>query len=90
MLQFLVGFSCACETSLSHSNGASVLFLCHPFQVHGGAGVSEDFILAKFLAALRTLRIADGPDAVHKRSVALLEVKKAKKQFQESSQRSSL
>lgn len=47
-------------------------------QVFGGAGVSEDYVLAQFLAGLRTLRIADGPDAVHTRTVARLEVKKAK------------
>ena len=45
-------------------------------QVFGGAGVSSDFILARSLASLRTLRIADGPDAVHKRTVASLEVKR--------------
>jgi acyl-CoA dehydrogenase len=47
-------------------------------QVFGGAGLSEDFILARSLAGIRSLRIADGPDAVHKRTVARLEVKKAK------------
>lgn len=46
-------------------------------QVFGGAGVSGDFPLARALAGLRTLRIADGPDAVHKRTLALMEVKKA-------------
>lgn len=45
-------------------------------QVFGGAGVSGDLPLARLLAGLRTLRIADGPDAVHKRTLALLEVKK--------------
>ena len=39
-------------------------------QVHGGAGVSDDTVLARFYASARTLRIADGPDAVHIRSVA--------------------
>jgi acyl-CoA dehydrogenase len=39
-------------------------------QVHGGAGVSDDTPLARFWASARTLRIADGPDAVHIRSVA--------------------
>ncbi|XP_078465791.1 acyl-CoA dehydrogenase family member 11 isoform X2 [Lampetra planeri] len=34
-------------------------------QVHGGAGVSEDFPLAHMLALARTLRLADGPDEVH-------------------------
>ncbi|MGY1843949.1 acyl-CoA dehydrogenase family protein [Modestobacter sp. SYSU DS0875] len=39
-------------------------------QVHGGAGVSDDTVLARFYASARTLRIVDGPDAVHVRSVA--------------------
>ena len=34
-------------------------------QVHGGAGVSQDFPLASLYAGLRTLRWADGPDEVH-------------------------
>ncbi len=51
-------------------------------QVHGGAGVCQDFPLAKALAGMRTLRIADGPDAVHKRTVARLEIKKALKMKQ--------
>ena len=53
-------------------------------QVFGGAGVSDDFILARSLAALRTLRIADGPDSVHRRTVARLEIKKAFKALQDS------
>jgi acyl-CoA dehydrogenase len=47
-------------------------------QIHGGAGVSSDFPLARALVGLRTLRIADGPDAVHKATLAKLELKKAK------------
>jgi len=47
-------------------------------QVFGGAGVSGDFPLARALAGLRTLRIADGPDAVHRRTVAKIEVRKAR------------
>nr|MBA3409993.1 acyl-CoA dehydrogenase [Geodermatophilaceae bacterium] len=39
-------------------------------EVHGAAGVSNDFPLAYFYAMARTLRIVDGPDAVHIRSVA--------------------
>ena len=34
-------------------------------QVHGGAGVSQDFVLARAYAGVRTLRLADGPDQVH-------------------------
>lgn len=42
-------------------------------QAHGGAGVCEDFGLAKAYAAIRTLRLADGPDEVHNRSIARME-----------------
>jgi acyl-CoA dehydrogenase len=45
-------------------------------QVHGGAGVPDDFPLASAYAHLRTLRLADGPDEVHKRSIALRELRK--------------
>ncbi|KAL6074691.1 Acyl-CoA dehydrogenase member 10 [Balamuthia mandrillaris] len=47
-------------------------------QAHGGAGVCQDFFLARAYAGLRTLRIADGPDEVHLRTVALLELRKRK------------
>ena len=43
-------------------------------QVHGGAGVSQDTPLARMYAGLRTLRLADGPDEVHLRTLAGLEV----------------
>ena len=46
-------------------------------QVHGGAGVSDDVPLAAMYAAARTLRIADGPDEVHIRSVARAELARA-------------
>ncbi len=45
-------------------------------QAHGGAGVSDDFPLAYFWAESRTLRLADGPDEVHRASVAKQELKK--------------
>ncbi|KAK9800301.1 hypothetical protein WJX73_008428 [Symbiochloris irregularis] len=44
-------------------------------QVHGAAGVSQDTILARLWAAVRTLRLADGPDAVHLAAIAKLELK---------------
>jgi acyl-CoA dehydrogenase len=43
-------------------------------QAHGGAGVSQDTPLASLYAHARTLRIADGPDEVHRRSVARREL----------------
>lgn len=45
-------------------------------QAHGAAGVSEDFTLAAQWANARTLRLADGPDEVHRRQVAKLELSK--------------
>lgn len=43
-------------------------------QVHGGAGVSDDFPLASAYAQARTLRFADGPDEVHRNQIAKLEL----------------
>ena len=45
-------------------------------QAHGGGGVSEDFGLASAWAHQRTLRLADGPDEVHARAIARLELGK--------------
>jgi acyl-CoA dehydrogenase len=45
-------------------------------QAHGAGGVSQDFPLAEMWAGVRTLRLADGPDEVHKRSLARRELKK--------------
>ena len=47
-------------------------------QMHGGAGVSDDFPLAELFATIRTLRIADGPDEVHRALIAKQELKKYK------------
>jgi acyl-CoA dehydrogenase len=43
-------------------------------QAHGGGGVSQDFPLAELWAGMRTLHLADGPDEVHKRSIARREL----------------
>jgi alkylation response protein AidB-like acyl-CoA dehydrogenase len=45
-------------------------------QAHGGGGVSEDYGLARAYAGQRTLRLADGPDEVHARSIAQIEFAK--------------
>jgi acyl-CoA dehydrogenase len=46
-------------------------------QTHGAGGVSQDFPLAHLWASARSLRFADGPDEVHKRSLARRELRKA-------------
>jgi len=48
-------------------------------QAHGGAGVSQDTFLASAWAAVRTLRLADGPDEVHIESIAKWELAKGGK-----------
>ncbi len=45
-------------------------------QVHGGAGVCDDFPLAMMYAHLRTLRLADGPDEIHNRTIARHELRR--------------
>ncbi|HEY0878909.1 MAG TPA: acyl-CoA dehydrogenase family protein [Zeimonas sp.] len=45
-------------------------------QAHGGGGVSDDFPLASMYAHQRTLRLADGPDEVHRNAIARLELAK--------------
>jgi len=50
--------------------------LDYAIQAHGGAGVSEDFPLAQLWANNRALRLADGPDEVHRNAIAKLELRK--------------
>jgi len=45
-------------------------------QVHGGAGMCQDFPLAYYYTAARTLRFADGPDEVHRNAIAKIELGK--------------
>jgi acyl-CoA dehydrogenase len=45
-------------------------------QAHGGGGVTTDFGLASVWASVRTLRLADGPDEVHRRTIARIELKR--------------
>ncbi len=53
---------------------AALKVLDRAIQVHGAGGVSGDFSLAGAYAHLRTLRLADGPDEVHKLSIARREL----------------
>jgi acyl-CoA dehydrogenase len=56
-------------------------------QVYGAAGLCQDYVLAKAFCSLRSLRIADGPDAIHKRTVALMEIARERKQGEEEQKR---
>jgi alkylation response protein AidB-like acyl-CoA dehydrogenase len=69
----------------THGGHAEVLFdnvrvprvIDRAIQAHSGGGVSQDFPLAHLWASARTLRFADGPDEVHKRSLARREIRNA-------------
>ncbi len=54
----------------------AVAVIDRAIEVFGGAGVSDDTPLAYFYAWARVLRIVDGPDAVHRRTIARMELKK--------------
>jgi alkylation response protein AidB-like acyl-CoA dehydrogenase len=55
---------------------AALKIIDDAIQAHGGAGVADDFGLARDYAIIRTLRLADGPDEVHQRAIARLELGK--------------
>jgi acyl-CoA dehydrogenase len=55
---------------------AAIKIVDRAIQAHGGGGVSQDFPLAAMYGHLRTLRIADGPDEVHKRTIARHELRR--------------
>ena len=59
-----------------HAPNMALRIIDDSIQAHGGAGVSQDFELAKSYAGIRTLRLADGPDEVHARAIARLEYAK--------------
>ena len=54
----------------------SCLIHDHAIQAHGGGGVSQDFGLASGYAGQRTLRLADGPDEVHRQAIAKTELRR--------------
>ena len=55
---------------------AALKVIDRAIQVHGGGGVSDDFPLAWMYAHVRTLRLADGPDEVHKLTIARQELRR--------------
>ena len=65
----------AAMAKLLASEGASRV-VDRAIQIHGGAGVSNDFPLAYMYAMQRTLRLADGPDEVHRAAVGKFELDK--------------
>jgi len=52
-------------------------------QIHGGGGLSMDTPLAGLFTAARALRLADGPDEVHRGVIAKIEMMKYKKYMKE-------
>ena len=66
----------AIAIAASISDKAALQIIDDAIQAHGGAGVSQDFSLAASWAGIRTLRLADGPDEVHNRAIALIEFAK--------------
>lgn len=56
--------------------GMALRVIDRAIQAFGGAGVSQDFNLAAQWASSRTLRLADGPDEVHRNQIARLELRK--------------
>ena len=55
---------------------AALKIIDDAIQAHGGGGVTSDFGLANAYAQMRTLRLADGPDEVHRRTIARIELKR--------------
>ena len=55
---------------------AALRVIDRAIQAHGGGGVCDDFPLAMMYAHLRTLRLADGPDEIHKRTIARHELRR--------------
>jgi acyl-CoA dehydrogenase len=60
---------------------AALKIIDRAIQVHGGGGVCQDFPLARMYAAIRTLRLADGPDEVHKMTIARRELRRYDPEF---------
>ena len=65
---------CSCAQTLRHGQATGLAFSC--WTRHGGGGTSNDFGLAAAYATARLLRLADGPDEVHRNQIARLELRK--------------
>jgi acyl-CoA dehydrogenase len=71
------------QISLIKFHGARLLHdvIDRAIQVHGAAGVSDDFPLARLYSWHRAMRLFDGPDEVHMRTVARAEIGREKSAF---------
>jgi acyl-CoA dehydrogenase len=58
--------------------GAATWVLDRAIQAHGAGGLSQDFVVAEMFSVARTLQIADGPDEVHRMSIARRETRGAR------------
>lgn len=77
-MNFVIVESFGCWMEQVAAPNMALKVLDRAIQVHGGAGVSSDTVLAHLWASARTLRIADGPDEVHLGTIAQLELRRAK------------
>ncbi len=64
-----------------HAPNIALRIIDDAIQAHGGGGVTTDYGMARAYASMRTLRLADGPDEVHARTIAKLEFRKYKEQL---------
>jgi acyl-CoA dehydrogenase len=64
-----------------HAPNIALKIIDDAIQAHGGAGVTSDFGLARTYANMRTLRLADGPDEVHRRTIAKIELKRQRERM---------
>ena len=64
------------HTAVSWAPRMALKVIDEAVQMYGAQGVSQDTPLARMWTSVRTLRLADGPDAVHRRQVARTELKR--------------
>ena len=72
----LVGFDVDLAKQVADALKVDLDVIDVAIQLHGGAGVSDDFPLASAWVGARTLRLADGPDEVHRNVIAKIELGK--------------
>ena len=73
--------TCWCPRSRRSRRRWHVDVIDRAIQVHGAAGVSDDFPLARLYSWHRAMRLFDGPDEVHMRTIARAEIGREKSAF---------